>query len=166
MDSKSLVYALKMVSTIYPSVVLSKELVKSWEMLLADIPDELGTKAFEAHLKSSTFPPTPANIVSLVEEMKKTDDDVMTAEEGWKIALDLARKYGQERGGEASESIKQYPKLVHAIRTVGYRAICTTDYKELPFLKKQFIALFDQVSDRAQAQLKIINLNTKLLKDK
>lgn len=74
------------IKTIYPYYAKETDvesLVKTWGMLLSDIPDDVAEKAFYKALRVCKVPPTPADIIEHVNAMQKTNEP--TPEELWVV---------------------------------------------------------------------------------
>jgi len=127
-----------------------------WFEVVKHIEFPLAMKAAKVLVSSKTYGiPKVSDFLKVVDELTKPDNDRLTGEEAWRMALGIAAKYGAERGPEASASIADYPRVVHAIRTTGYRLICHTDDTQLPFLRKTFLELYDKVIERDEIDKKI-----------
>jgi hypothetical protein len=155
MKKENLTGALMMVTAIYPSMEVTSATIRAWEDLLEGLEDESALRAFKVHLKTSRFPPTPADIISLVKEMEKSPADKLTSDDAWHIALGLAANLGYYGEPLIWGKLTEYPKVAYCIRTVGFANICHTDYKDLPYLKKQFLELYDKVNSRELVERKL-----------
>lgn len=74
------------IKTIYPYYAKETDvqsLVKTWGMLLQDVPDDVADAAFYKALRVCKVPPTPADLIEQINAMKAATEP--TAEELWTV---------------------------------------------------------------------------------
>lgn len=74
------------IKTIYPYYAKETDvesLVKTWGMLLQDVPDDVADAAFYAALRVCKVPPTPADLIEQIKEMQSANEP--TPEELWTV---------------------------------------------------------------------------------
>ena len=72
MASQTKIYnSLKLIHTVFPNFAANKDTLAAWEMLLDEYSDEQLEEALKKTLKSSKFPPSPAEIIENMSVGKK-----------------------------------------------------------------------------------------------
>lgn len=72
MATQTKIYSsLKLIHTVFPNFTANKDTLAAWEMLLDDYSDEQLDAALKKTLKSSKFPPSPAEIIENMSVVKK-----------------------------------------------------------------------------------------------
>lgn len=110
---------------------------------LADIPPEFIRAAVDELIKTSKWLPTVAEIreQARAQWMNSKGLEEETAEKAWIALLQMIRKHGfVEPKREAFTSAAAY----HAMRAVGWTAICMAKNNELSFLHNQYVSAYNE----------------------
>jgi len=100
-------------------------------------------KACGEHLSESAWMPTPADILQRINGKNETLKS-LEADNAWATVYDNLRRMG----ANAARKIKYDPATDAAIRAVGgWDRLGNILEKEIPFLKKEFVAHFGNVSE-------------------
>lgn len=154
MTNESLVMMLKMATALYQNFEVNAETLSAWSMMLSEMPDITAEAAFKRHFNTSKFPPTVADIVGYANDLAKLNIEGATGAEAWEFVLGLAKHYGMYHVTKAREKWSQTPAIEWAMRQVGFHNICHSDInKALPFVRKAFIAAYDQYREKELAAL-------------
>ena len=78
-----MIYAVKTIYPYYAKETDVQSLVKTWNLLLKDIPDDVTETAFYKALQVCKMPPTPADVLEQVNAMQSAHEP--TAEELWAV---------------------------------------------------------------------------------
>lgn len=78
-----IIFAIKTIYPYYAKETDVESLVKTWGMLLSDIPDELADTALYQALRVCKMPPTPADLLEQIRAMKAAEEP--SAEELWTV---------------------------------------------------------------------------------
>lgn len=127
----------------------SDEKVAVWYDQCKHLDPTFAMEAARALMRQKQFGiPKVSDYLEVVEHMTKPAGDRLTVGEAWRLALDLSKRYGLERRSAAALEIKHLPRLVETIRQVGWKELCMTDEKGLPFLEKRFAEYFNDMKER------------------
>lgn len=85
-----MIYAIKTIYPYYAKETDVQSLVKTWTLLLKDIPDDATEAAFYKALQVCKMPPTPADVLEQVNAMQAAFEP--TAEELWAVYYDAIRE--------------------------------------------------------------------------
>lgn len=122
---------------------------KVWHRYLKEFALDVATRAFDSHIATQNWPPTPADIRNLIKEKYKLT--VPSAEEAWGECLNLMRSYGIEKEKECLALIgKKNPIAEHAARQATWWRIGMTSYDELHFVQKDFVRAYNDRMERGE----------------
>lgn len=92
-SQKKIVEMIMIIKTIYPYYAKdtnAEMLVKTWNLLLREYSDEVLERAMETALKRCKVPPTPADVIEIIKEAKRSAEH--SDQELWAIYHDALRK--------------------------------------------------------------------------
>jgi hypothetical protein len=124
---------------VYQRPELTAAALGVWWAALSHIEMDVFRSALSAHVRTSKFPPTPADIVALVDGT--SDDKAMAAWFKVRNAIGRAGQYN---------SVAFDDGCIHrAITDIGgWVRLCQTPEDELPFRQKDFIAAYKIAAQR------------------
>ena len=175
------------IKTIYPYYakdVNVEVLLRTWEMLLKQFPDEVVEVAFYQCLQVCKMPPTPAEIIEKIKCMQQTLEP--TDEELWAVyqdalikVLDLIPRFqytyvdstGISQGEQARRKVRQIweglPEKVRMyVATEGelMRAARSLDYEGSSYEKGRFMKTMPIIAKRQESTLMLESVgNMRLL---
>lgn len=111
---------------------------------LSHLDDTVWEGAVRRALQSEEWFPTPAKLLSHAQHLVTQAGFLPgeSAEKAWGQVLDLVREYGVYRVDQVvypDELVEQCVRLVG-----GYQKLCLADQSEMVWLRKEFIALYDE----------------------
>lgn len=120
---------------------LTNSLVKAYYTMLSTYTDEEVTHGFSQHSidpKHGSFFPKPADIVRHID---KTNEPAMSvserAEIGWSDVYEKIAKIGPYNNFESPDK-----QVVAAVRSIGWKKMCSATYQELDWIKKEFHTIY------------------------
>lgn len=161
------------IKTIYPYYAKETDvesLVKTWTLLLQDVPDDVANAAFYKALRVCTVPPTPADIHNQIREMQAAAEP--SAEELWNVfyqacmeTLRLLPQFeytyidhtGKSQGQQAREKVaaiwEGLPERVQQyLGSKGemMRTAQTLQREDATFEKNRFLKTMPQIAKRVE----------------
>lgn len=118
----------------------SEETIDIWCDLLADLPFEAAKAAAVHLLRTSSYPPTVADIRKMVAEMI---DPLPSAEDAYLEARELARSYSPYTQAPLAASCSLIAK---AISVIGIETLAYTDNSE--YVGREFRRVYENLRDR------------------
>ena len=119
------------------------EMVAAWSAMLADVPFTTAQACLQAHVATSPFPPSIAEIKAWAA---KFDHQFMDASEAWGIARKAISKWGVHAKAKARATT---PADVWAVMDrMGYEDMCLSENPDV--IRGQFTRLWEAHSKRAQ----------------
>jgi hypothetical protein len=141
-----------MTQGIYSNFQTSEQTIKLWHRLIGHLEFRIAAQAFKAHMQSSTFAPTPADILRLASEITKPLAEQKTAGEMWQLVRRIARTGRVEYEQKLKEI---HPRAYAAAMQVGgfdRIGMCHIE-KEMPFVRRDFVRFYDDMSERDAQRL-------------
>jgi hypothetical protein len=138
--------SLMFLSAVWPKFPLSAATIKAYHTVLGDLPADALASAAEQLGADSTFFPVASELRKLAFDLSQ-GDDLPLAVEGWKQILD---RWGG-RYVEFFPLTERTVKVMGGIRLLGQ----TTD-RETPFVRNQFISIFDTYRARAKEDRRLL----------
>jgi hypothetical protein len=96
------------------------------------------------HIKTGRFMPTPADLIQVIEGSPADQADA-----AWAMVLEAARVHGQSRSVAFSDPL--IPAVVLGVG--GFARICMCNIKDLHWLKREFMPLYQSMAIRPPATL-------------
>lgn len=119
------------------------EMVNAWSAMLADVPFSVAQAGLQAHVSTSPFPPSIAEIKGWAA---KFNHQIMDASEAWGIARKAISKWGVHAKAKARETTP--PDVWAVINRMGWEDMCMSDNPDV--IRGQFCRLWDAYAKRAQ----------------
>ena len=129
---------LLMLSGMYPNMAskVTKETIKGYALMLADIPQELLMDRMPTILsRHPTFVPTAPELRNAVLEQASHLPDSAQA---WEQVMAMVKSRGMWQGIDPDAD----PTLIRAIKAVGWEQICTVDRAKLGFERDAFLEIY------------------------
>lgn len=123
----------------------TKEEVEVWYSMLKDYSVEDFSTAIQYLVKTEERLPSIAVITKQIAKSKTAD--VPDAEDEWQEVLNAVHKYGSYRQQDAINSLKPYTAKI--VGYVGFQRICMATQEEQTWNKKEFIAEYNSLKDKA-----------------
>ena len=121
-----------------------------WFGLLHEIPYETANAAVQIHMRTSKWPPTPADIIGVVA---KGQTQIGDWSEGWEQVIKAIGRYGYTNEAEALKSMDETTQ--RAVKRLGWKQICQSDQDELMSIRANFRQIYGQIKDHAEEQARI-----------
>lgn len=119
------------------------EMVNAWYAMLADVPFSVVQAGLQAHVSTSPFPPSIAEIKGWAA---KFNHQSMDASEAWGIARKAISKWGVYAKAKARETTP--PDVWAIMDRMGYEDMCMSENPDV--IRGQFTRLWDAHAKRAQ----------------
>ncbi len=107
----------------FPQEGKEEPLIQLWMNMLSDTAYEVAALAIQKHLSLSKFPPTVAEIRSLIVYINNPER--ITGMEAWGNVTKAIRVYGSYRETEAKASLDPLSKSI--VEMMGYRNLCMSE---------------------------------------
>lgn len=129
-----------LISSLYPREAAfanaTRDMVNAWALMLEDVPFSVAQAGLQAHVSTSQFPPSIAEIKGWTVKMSK---NYMDASEAWGLARKAISKWGIHNKAKAKENL---PADVFAIMDrMGYEDMCMSETPDV--IRGQFTRLWD-----------------------
>lgn len=129
---------LRLVRTTWPEIPLTPETITAWTWAFEDMAYADVEQALKVHLRTSPFPPKPADLRKPIAEA--------VAGEPWEAAWDelmaTIRRYGiyfaDDRFTKTDWTGWSSPDVDAAVKHIGYREVCMADTDQLGIIRAQF----------------------------
>ncbi len=133
---------LRVARTIWPDLPAGEDTITAWQWALGDLSYELVQHALQAHMRTSPFPPKPADLRKVLAE-----DAVgpLTWQQAWDEVWQVAQRHGRTMAGFAGWSS---PEVAEAVKHVGFVNVCDTDADRIPAIRAQFRDFVNAKRDR------------------
>lgn len=136
-----------LISSLYPREAAfanaSRDTINAWTLILEDVPFSVAQAGLQAHVSTSPFPPSIAEIKGWAA---KLDKHYMDAGEAWGIARKAVSKYGFYNKLKAKENT---PADVWAVmERMGYEDMCMSENPDVT--RGQFCRMWDARSKQQQ----------------
>lgn len=138
--------SLMFLSAIWPKFPLSAATIKAYHTVLEDLPADALSSAAEQLGADSTFFPAASELRKLAFDLSQ-GDDMPLAVEGWKQLLD-------NWDGHYVEFFPLTEKTVKAMG--GLKRLGQTTDRDLPFVRNQFISIFDTYRARTKKHRRLL----------
>ena len=143
---------LAIIKEAHPNVFKSQQdpaaTIKVWHSMIGDMNAELALSAVQAHISTSPYPPTIADIRS--NAYKITHPDELSADEAWGLALDAIKIYGHYRQIEGLASLP--PKVRKIADMMGWDALCMAEVDKIGVERGQFTKYYNAQETREKEQ--------------
>lgn len=142
---QSIVIAIKRFMENYYDVTLPPEKLKFWTEELSAYSLDTVTKAFKSYIRHNrNFAPNLAGIIAEAESVQEEkngetkEQTQFNAEKAWMNVLDAVHYVGIYGTPDFED------KTIHnaIARLGGWEKICSSTYKEMDFLKKEFLQIY------------------------
>ena len=127
-------------ATVLPNKTFSELEIKTWYELFQEMEPKMFYAGVLQALKTPgrKFFPTPGEVSEVFAEAKRLGED--SADEAWNSICELA-----QYGGKLSDS-----KACQAAKIIGWDRIRYEPLENLPFLKKEFVRVYERLVDREE----------------
>ena len=129
-----------LISSLYPREAAfanaSRDTINAWTLMLEDVPFSVAQAGLQAHVSTSPFPPSIAEIKGWAARL---DKQYMDASQAWGIARKAISKYGYHNKIKAKENT---PTDVWTVmERMGYEDMCLSENPDV--IRGQFTRLWD-----------------------
>lgn len=136
---------LRAINSYYQRFQMNPLSKKAWQFALAEDSYEEAKTALVAYVRSNPHPPTVADIVGKVKELRATRANTLTAEQAFGITLEAIKRFGYYREEDAKKSL---PAHVWAtVKTIGWKNLCASMIDDQPTLRAQFRNAFNGIKN-------------------
>lgn len=140
-------------------------MARIWQKKLSPYELEEVERVVDYITSKSKFMPSIAEIIELLEQ-ERNPHLKTSGLEAWNNVLDALRKYGFYDYNSASESLSQ--RELDIVKQIGWRKLCMAEDREMGFIQKDFIAMFEAEKEKEMQTLinnhnhniKIANIKT------
>lgn len=147
MSRAEIVKLFALISSLFPrETAFSKagvDTINAWATMLADVPFSVVQAGLQAHVSTSPFPPSIADIRGW---MVKMNHQIMDASEAWSIARKTISKWGVHAKQKARETTP--PDVWAIIDRMGYEDMCMSENPDV--IRGQFTRLWNAHAERMQ----------------
>lgn len=127
------------IAGMYPNVSVSKDTIRGYHLLLADLPYEPVIAALPRILADHrTFMPTAPELRAALMGTPSIQSGVPVGAEAWEVVQREVRDRGFMRGGRFDDETIQ-----RAVNAVGWEQICMCELDNLNTLRSQFLKLYE-----------------------
>lgn len=147
--------AMMLLGTVYEKlrgVTGDKEVLKAWFSVLSDMEDEEIKAATADYVRTSKFPPTPADLWELVNKMREEQNPQLTAEEAWGIIYRDISRYGYYE-----EPTYDDWKLEAAKNSIGWGTLCDLTENTLMPTRAHFMRIYGSFAQREKTAVQTNN---------
>lgn len=136
-----------LISSLYPREAAfanaSRDMINAWALMLEDVPFSVAQTGLQAHVSTSPFPPSIAEIKGWSVKLNK---QYMDASEAWGIARKAISEYGYKNKLKAKANT---PADVWAVmERMGYEDMCLSENPDV--IRGQFTRLWESRSKQQQ----------------
>lgn len=134
---------------------ITETLLDLYFSVLKDFSVDHVAEAFTAHIRSTdaagTFFPKPADIIRLINGTKKEEDEKtdQNAEIAWSDVIGKVASLGSYRNFESDDKVS----VAVIVALGGWMRVCSSNYDQLPWLKKEFISAYKSFSSKRLDEL-------------
>ncbi len=121
---------------------------KVWHRYLKEFDMQVLTHAFDAHIATQNWPPTPADIRGLVREKKRLA--APNGQEAWDRCCMAASGAGMNHFDEMRSAVRDNPLALRAADAIGWHRICLTDHESLHYVQREYIKYYDGLLERGE----------------
>lgn len=147
MNKAEIVKLFALISALYPREAAfakaTREMVNAWAMMLEDVPFDTAQTGLQAHVATSPFPPSVAEIKGWAVKLSERYID---ASEAWGIARKTISKWGVHARQKARENTP--PEVWTIMDRMGYEDMCMSEAPDV--IRGQFTRLWDARIKRQQ----------------
>lgn len=122
-----------------------------WMRCLGDYQAKLIEAAVLAHVMTSKFPPTLADIAEQVQAIQASPDDQLSAGEAWGLVGKAVSKFGAWNEAGALEWLPS--RAAAAVRGIGWQQICASTQPSVE--RAHFLKTYEQISAREAKEAKL-----------
>jgi len=134
----SVINVLNVIESIYPNWRKDERTIVTWQIALADVPDADIRDGIVRMTREHTsgFAPTPAEFLQYTRDGRSSDL-------AWHELLTAVRRHGHI----TSPTFSHDSKIAESVRRLGgWVKICRSTVDELPFVQRDFKAIYDSLS--------------------
>jgi hypothetical protein len=146
---KMIMRTLSVLAAAYPTFDLKPETIKVYVRLLEDLPDSLIEQAAIAHIASSTFFPTVAELRKAALVLLDGQNPLPTALEAWSEVEEQVRRTGYL--GKPSFS---NPLITRTVSAIGWQNICRSENPVAD--RAHFLNGYAQLCERERNQMRLL----------
>lgn len=122
---------------------------KVWHRYLKEFDMQALTHAFDAHIATQNWPPTPADIRGLIREKRKLA--APTGEDAWNLCCRAAGGSGMNNYDEMLAFVRERdPVAYRTAYAIGWHRICLTDYENLHYVQREFVKHYEGLLERGE----------------
>ncbi len=137
-----------------------KDATDIWYALLKDLPYEAANAAVQIHMRTSKWPPTPAEII---DHVTKAQVKIGDWSEGWEQVIKAIGRFGYTDEAGALASMDETTRT--AVKRLGWKQICQSDQDELMSIRANFRQIYGQVKTDRETQARIPAVLSEVLED-
>jgi hypothetical protein len=135
----------------YAQMTLNEHSAKLFAGAFKSYDVQIVKRAVYAHIKTSKWPPTIADIQSILDDLIRPADERVTAADALTLVKRAVQRFGYYR---ESEGIASLPNDVQAAaRAIGWKEICTSENPEA--LRAHFCKAFEQIQARTKRETQL-----------
>lgn len=149
MDQADIIKLVRICSANYknwPEDGKEEDTVMLWEMMLSDMPLDIGKQAVQYHISKSVYPPTIADIREAAAKL--ANPRKLDWIEAWDLIGQAIRKYGFYRETDAVASLPG--DVAQMVRRFTWRELCLNE--NIDTLRAQFRMAWETQSKRLNEQ--------------
>lgn len=125
-------------------------MAKIWQKKLSPYEFEEVERATDYITSRSKFMPAIAEIIEVIEQNRRPELKA-SALEAWSNVINAVRRYGYYDFQSAKKHLSE--RELELVNRISWNRLCTADYREMDFIKKDFIAMFDAGKDEEMQEL-------------
>lgn len=159
MSREQIVSLLRVIRAVWPKFVINDDTITAFQWGLEDMTYEAAQDAVREWIRTGKFAPTPSELRGIVSNNVVGDDTV--AEAAWLEVVEQINRCGFNRppvwyNGEPHDPPKpewSSPLIETAVKSVGWKQLCTGDMDGDNGTRLQFIFTFRNLRKHAVSQL-------------
>lgn len=139
-------------------------MARIWQKKLSPYEFEEVERATDYITSKSKFMPSIAEVIELIEQSRNPELKT-SALEAWSHIIDAIRQHGYYDFKSAKECLSQ--RELEIVNQIGWSRLCMAEHREMDFIKKDFVAMFEASKDtEMQMLINNHNQNIKLVNNK
>lgn len=139
MTKSGITKLMKLIAAFWPDFAITEVTVPAWQLILADIPDDLGIQAAAVAIRQTKFAPKPADIVEAALSISRPDTAI-DAGRAWELCRKAICTFGASRMTAALATLPD--AVAAAARRAGWRVMCEENEE---WGRKHFIDIYDSM---------------------
>jgi len=135
----------------------SKMMVETWHDFLCDYEYQVVSAATKKLISRKEWPPTPGEIIQEIEDMRRSAEDKLMAEEALQLVLKAIRKHGVQFPDRLKKIRSEVPdKALKAAELVGgLNKIAMTPDSKLGYLENRYKKVYEGLTERQEQELSL-----------